>query len=61
MAKQEEKKAATHVVKTEFRDINNFDQVWEVGDDVSHFDKERLDKAIENGHVEVVKEAEPPK
>ncbi|MVM35267.1 hypothetical protein GO755_34920 [Spirosoma sp. HMF4905] len=63
MAKQqEEAKKPTHVVIKEFHDIDNFDKVHEVGDDVSHFDKERLDKLVENGHVEVVKaETEPPK
>jgi len=37
------KKAERHVVATSFRDKHNFDKQWKEGDDVSHFDKGRLD------------------
>lgn len=36
-----------HIVKTEFRDRNNFEKVNSVGDDVSHFEKQRLSDLVE--------------
>lgn len=43
------------VVIQEFRDKDNFDKVFEKGDDVSHFDADRLKKLVENKVVEKVK------
>lgn len=55
MAKQQENKeqsgAKTHLVVTEFRDVDNFDLIHEVGKDVSDFDADRLAKLIDLGLV----------
>lgn len=45
------KDKATHTVKVPFRDANNFDIKYEEGDDVSHFDEQRLQKLVDAGHV----------
>lgn len=46
------KKSAGATVTTEFRDLNDFNKIHQVGDDVSHFDSERLEKLINLGYVE---------
>lgn len=42
----------TYLVIKDFRDINDFSKNHAVGDDVSHFDPERLATLVANGHVE---------
>lgn len=49
-----ETKSKIPVVSKPFRDKGNFNKVWEVGTDVSHFDKTRLEHLIKIGHVELV-------
>lgn len=46
--KDEEK---SFVVVKPFRDINDFKKEYKEGHDVSHFDSDRLNKLVENGHV----------
>lgn len=41
----------THVVEKPFRDKGNFSIRYEKGDDVSHFDKDRLKKLSDAGIV----------
>ena len=45
---------AKHIVSSEFRDQSDFNKKWEVGADVSHFDKERLKKLLELNLVKVL-------
>lgn len=58
MAKKSKKGAAetaptpSYKVVQEFIDIDNANKRWGIGDDVSHFDKARLEKTIERGLVE---------
>ncbi len=40
-----------YIVKSEFRDIDNFNLIHEVGDDLSHLPKERLDRLEQLGLV----------
>jgi hypothetical protein len=47
------KKKKKYVVVTPFRDINDFSIEHREGKDVSHFDKGRLTKLVENGHVKL--------
>lgn len=51
-----EKKSSTKkgkfIVKSEFRDISNFNKMNKVGDDVSHFHPERLQTLVDVGLVE---------
>ena len=55
-AKEQPQKATKgHIVLNSFRDIDNFDKAYNPGDDVSHFDKERLKKLVENGLVQAPK------
>lgn len=56
-AKQEAKTVADgekYIVIHPFADKDNFGKMWEEGEDVSHFDKSRLDSCIER---ELVKKA----
>lgn len=46
------KKSAGATVTVEFRDVNDFTKIHQVGDDVSHFDADRLEKLINLGYVE---------
>lgn len=41
----------SYTVITPFRDTNDFDKRYGKGDDVSHFDQERLDKLVGMGLV----------
>lgn len=50
----EQKADVTHTVKVPFADIHNFDKKYEVGDDVSHFEKERLAHLVSEGLAEKV-------
>jgi hypothetical protein len=50
-AEVEQPKASAHIVSTEFRDKDNFDTRYEIGDDVSHFDEVRLADLVERGLV----------
>lgn len=45
-------KTKAFIVKSHFRDKNNFDLQHNPGDDVSHFDKTRLESLVEKGLVE---------
>jgi hypothetical protein len=45
-------KRKSYVVAKEFRDHNDFSQTWKEGDDVSHFDQDRLQHLIDTGIVE---------
>lgn len=47
-------KAGKHIVSAEFRDHSNFNKKWEVGADVSHFDKERLKRLVDLDLVKVL-------
>lgn len=52
MAKSPNKaKESKFVVIKPFRDINDFKKEYKEGHDVSHFDSDRLNKLIRNGHV----------
>lgn len=67
MAKQQAPKAAAstsaqpqkaskgHTVLSSFRDRDNWDKEYNPGDDVSHFDKERLETLVKNGLVQAPK------
>lgn len=46
-------KKAKHIVVQTFRDKHNFDKKWQPGDDVSHFDADRLAHLVNTEHVEV--------
>ncbi|MBB6109717.1 hypothetical protein SAMN05421821_105135 [Mucilaginibacter lappiensis] len=48
------KKAKAHVVITQFRDKNNWDKLYEVGDDVSHFDDERKADLLDRKLIEAI-------
>lgn len=50
-AEVEQPKPTGHTVKTEFRDKDNFDTIYKVGDDVSHFDEDRLADLVSRGLV----------
>jgi len=56
MAKKKKESGSTVLV--EFRDIDNFDLIHKVGDDVSHFEKGRLDRLAAAGYVSGSSEAE---
>jgi len=45
--KVNQESAGGFVVVSPFRDINDFNKVYGVGEDVSHFDKDRLLSLIE--------------
>lgn len=50
MAKKKEGEITpSHVVAIEFRDINDYSKVYKVGEDISHFDADRLIDLIEKG------------
>jgi hypothetical protein len=49
----EAKKRFKHMVINVFRDKHNFDKKYQPGDDVSHFDAERLANLVNTEHVEV--------
>ena len=49
--KDDEELTGAYFVATPFRDKDNFKKEWKEGQDVSHFDSERLKKLIQNGHV----------
>jgi hypothetical protein len=46
-------KKKKHIVVSPFRDIHNFDNQNNPGDDVSHFDKDRLERLVKSGLVEL--------
>ncbi|CAG5072875.1 hypothetical protein DYBT9623_04415 [Dyadobacter sp. CECT 9623] len=48
----EEQAAAPYSVIKPFRDINNWDLEHKAGDDVSHFDQDRLDSLVERGLIQ---------
>ncbi|MEN0095900.1 MAG: hypothetical protein AAGB30_10995 [Pedobacter sp.] len=43
----------SYSVVSEFRDIDDFDKVHKPGDDVSHFDKDRIAVLLDRGHIEL--------
>lgn len=43
-----------HIVIAEFRDVNNFDILYKVGDNVDHFTPKRLEYLISRKLVELV-------
>lgn len=45
-----------YLVSAPFRDINDFNKKWKVGDDVSGFDRKRLSELLQNGLVEEIEE-----
>jgi hypothetical protein len=45
-------KKAVYKVKTPFKDINDFAKQWNEGDDVSHFEQERLKNLEDLGYIE---------
>lgn len=47
-------KQKRHIVSAKFRDQSDFNKKWEIGQDVSHFDKKRLEKLIELNLVKVL-------
>lgn len=51
---QEEKKPQKQVVTVAFRDIDNFDKEFAVGDDVSHFTSERRERLLKLGYIKDV-------
>ena len=52
--KEKASKVEKHIVSSEFRDQSDFNKKWEVGADVSHFNKERLKKLLELNLVKVL-------
>lgn len=52
-AKQPEEKQEmkSKTVKRSFRDKDNFDRKYEVGEDVSHFDEKRLRELKDKGFI----------
>ncbi len=50
----EEEREEGHTVIVEFRDINNYDVLYEVGDNVDHLPSERLQDLISKKLVELV-------
>jgi hypothetical protein len=48
------KKVKGHIVKSEFRDKNDFAKLYKVGEDVSHFDEDRKADLVERGLIETV-------
>lgn len=50
-AKNKKGKGSKYIVATPFRDINDFSKEYVAGEDVSHFDAERLERLVKNGHV----------
>lgn len=56
MAKSEKSKIATgpiYVVVSPFRDKDNFDKLYKPGEDVSHFDKDRLESLVKSSLVQI--------
>lgn len=50
--KEEKKDVKAAKVKKPFRDKDNFDKLYSEGEDVRHFDNERLENLKKLGHVE---------
>ncbi|WP_183560681.1 hypothetical protein [Mucilaginibacter sp. SP1R1] len=48
------KKVKGHVVLTQFRDKDNFAKLYEVGDDVSHFDEARKAGLVDRKLIEAI-------
>ncbi len=48
-------KESYYTVSKEFRDLNDYNNILKPGDDVTHFDQERLDRLVELGLVEKTK------
>ena len=46
-------KQGKYAVVSHFRDLSNFSIAWNEGDDVSHFDEDRLKKLVELKLVEL--------
>lgn len=44
-------KEDVYIVIHPFADKDNFSKMWEAGEDVSHFDRKRLESCIERGLV----------
>jgi len=42
-------KTAGYFVTSPFRDKSDFSKLYNIGDDVSHFDAERLENLVKNG------------
>lgn len=57
---QPQKASKGYTVLSPFRDIANWDKAYEPGDDVSHFDNERLKNLVVNGLVQAPKAAAKP-
>jgi hypothetical protein len=49
-----EPEAKGHVVLTQFRDKNNWEKLYEVGEDVSHLDDERKADLVNRGLIEAI-------
>lgn len=49
--KQGKESKSKYIVAEPFADKDNFGKMWEVGEDVSHFDESRLKSCIERGLV----------
>lgn len=49
-----EEQEGSYIVVSPFRDKDNFDKKYEVKEDVSHFDKDRLNELVKGGHVKNV-------
>jgi len=50
-AAKKDNKPKGYIVISPFSDINNFKKTWNKGDDVSHFDADRLAMCIDRGLV----------
>jgi len=53
-SKSKKGKSGKFLVISPFADRDNFGKMWNVGDDVSMFEKERLDGCVKRGLVEEV-------
>jgi putative ubiquitin-RnfH superfamily antitoxin RatB of RatAB toxin-antitoxin module len=56
MAKGKENQKSGYVVVSGFNDISDFGKRWHEGDDVSHFDDDRLESLITRKLVQAPKE-----
>jgi len=56
MAKGKENQKSGYLVVSGFNDISDFGKRWHEGDDVSHFDDDRLESLIKRKLVQATKE-----
>jgi hypothetical protein len=50
-AKNEQQPGKSYLVVQEFRDKDNFDLIYKIGDDVSALSEDRLERLVKLGYV----------